>query len=208
MTEQLRGHPFPSSKQLKLKLSFDQGVTLKAQHLTKSSRVRRYLFGSRKRKIVAIAGTSVFAISSAAFAYFALNTGNGNFAVASPATFTVTVGAATGGPIAPGVGTASMPLTVTNSTTHSESLTALNFAMTTDSSGGVFDVNSGTYVDACKAIWFSAGGGTGGVTLPDALAAGASLSGAAAVEVTMPANTTTDQGACEGLQPQVTVTVS
>ena len=82
-------------------------------------------------------------------------------------------------------------------------------AMTTDGSGGVYDTTSSSFVDACKASWFSASIGSLNKTLPIIMSSSqftGTVTGT--VTVTMPADALNNQAACGSLTPQVAVTAS
>ena len=163
----------------------------------------------RARRVILISTAIVFLTAGAAFAYFTLtDSGTGYVTDDPPATFTITLTAPTGGQLAPGNGVIdSIGFTVTNATSTAQTVNNETWALTTDSNGGVYDTLTSQYVDGCQASWFTVVGGDGGVALPHSLAAGASLDNGG-LTVTMPADAGTDQSACQGLDPQVTVTVS
>ena len=163
--------------------------------------MRRFIPRTRKGKTVAIAGLLVFAFAGAAFGYFALSTGTTSFSVGG-ATFTVTVDATTGPALTPGVGTDSFNYTVKNPTDETEDLSGTTVALTTDAAGGIYDLNSNSFVDGCLASWFTVS--SPGLSVPS-MAAGTSNSPGNPTTISMPANAGTDQSACIGLQPQILV---
>jgi hypothetical protein len=119
----------------------------------------------------------------------------------------------TGEALTPGVGSQEVTFDVTNHTSSAESLTGVTAAMTTDAAGGISNGYSpgSPFVDACQASWFSLTVyGTG--ALPASIPAGETYKAATgdtlAVVISMPANDTVNQSACENLSPEVMVSVS
>lgn len=142
-----------------------------------------------------------------AFAYFALNTGTGNFTV-SNAGFTITLQSATGSPLAPGNGaTQTIPFTLTNNTNQTLTLNSETATVSADVAGGIYDTLTSRWIDTCSASWFTLTWGDGGIPLPATVAPGASLT-AGAIFVTMPPNTSLNQNACAGTSPQVMLSVT
>ena len=166
------------------------------------SRPRRF-----KRRYIAATVIIPLLMGGAAYAYFEQDTATSHVNVAAVASFTILISPPTGGALSPGVGTEIVPFTVINQLNHPQTVNAETFAVTTDAAGGIYDTNTDTFVDSCLASWFDAEGGDGGVPLPDILQTGQMLANGA-ITVTMPANPTTDESACSGLSPQVSVTVS
>jgi len=162
----------------------------------------RKLFTTRRR--IAIAGaTTVLALAGggAAFAYFtSTGSGTGTATVGTATDFTVTQASASG-TIFPGAGSTVILYTVTNAGTGNQEYTAASVALPTS---GLDAVSGGVDIPGCLASWFSpvittdpglntsiAGGGHVTVT----------------VTVTMPDLSTTDQTACAGHTPDVTLTL-
>jgi hypothetical protein len=152
-------------------------------------------------------GATILGISGGAFAYFTAPqaTGSGNASVGGTGTWTV---AQTGssGTIYPGSGSSTITYTVTNSGANADQ--GFNSVVTTvnaDGSGNVFDHNaSDAAVPGCKAIWFTPSD-TSHAAYNTAVAAGAHETGTATVS--MP-TANTNQSLCEGVAPDVTITVS
>lgn len=161
------------------------------------------LAGRRWPAVVAVVG--VLAGAGMALAYFtSTGSGTGHAAVGNASPYAVAVATATGGPLLPGSGSQTVTYVVTNTGSGAEDLNATAAALTTDASGGVYDTTSGTFVDGCQASWF-----TVAITdpnLPVDLAPGGSYSAGSAT-ITMQ-DSGTNQDACEGLTPQVTVSAN
>jgi hypothetical protein len=160
----------------------------------------------RSRKILVALGVGVgsLAIASAAFAYFtggtASDTKTGH--VGSTTTWTISVGAFSGGPVYPGAGTDSAGYTITNSGSGAQALTSVTAAVASNS-GNI--TQSGTPLVGCLASWFSA---VAGAPTP-ATGVGIAPSGTATgtVNVTM-SDSGTNQNICKSATPDVTVTAA
>ena len=163
-----------------------------------------------RRKIGLAALAAVIAAGGVvAFAFFtAAGTGTGNGAVGTSTAWHVSSSAYTGGPLYPGSGSENVPFTVTNQNPGNQALTSITSALTTDGSGGIYDVNTSSFNDACLASWFTVSNTT--PTFPDDLAGTApgpagSYSGTATLTMQ---DFPTSQNACQGVDPQVTITVN
>lgn len=161
----------------------------------------------RKKIIIAIAGATL-AIGGTAWAYFGLSSGTSSFAVGGTK-FTVTVGASVGPALTPGGGSDSMTFDVVNNQPFAQTLTSLTASLTTDSAGGIYDTMMGAFNDSCLASYFVLSFSAAG--LPKQLAPnGGSYSTATSglqPSISMPTNAV-DESACEGTDPQVTLTAS
>jgi len=117
---------------------------------------------------------------------------------------------ATGGAITPGVNSDEIDFQVDNTAPSTETLRNITASATTDAQGGIFDVKSSAFVDTCLASWFTAAFET---TTPGYLPLSVpsntvTAAGNMYLLVSMPANTSVDQSACENLEPQITLTAT
>jgi|SRR5579863_455767 len=163
----------------------------------------------RWKKVVGSAvGISVL-MASGAYAYFDLDSsGNGYVTVQPASPWVVTVAPPTGGYLAPGSGvTDTDNITVINNGSAAATLNTITYVVTTDANGGVFDTITQAFVDTCKASWFNVIDGDGGIPLPHTFSPGAGLT-AAAIFVSMPADSVDNESSCMGLNPQVTISVT
>jgi hypothetical protein len=117
---------------------------------------------------------------------------------------------ATGGPLSPGVNSDEIDFQLDNMAPTTEVLNNVTPSMTTDVNGGIYDVVSNAFVDTCQADWFTL---TFETTTPGYLPLSVpsntvTAAGITYVLVSMPANSTIDQSACENLEPQVTLNAS
>jgi hypothetical protein len=164
--------------------------------------------GYRSKIAMAAAAALIAAGGVVAFAFFtAAGTGTGNGAVGTSTAWNVTSSAYSGGPLYPGVGSESIPFTVTNQNPGNQALTSITSALTTDGAGGVWDVHTGSFNDGCLATWFTVTNTT--PTFPDDLAGTApgpagEYSGTATLTMQ---DFPTSQNACQGVDPQITITV-
>ena len=76
-------------------------------------------------------------------------------------------------------------------------------AMTANTSGDVYNTNTSSYATGCKASWFTVTPSETG--LPDDLAGGADYTTTATITMQ---DSNTNQNACQGVAPQVTVNAS
>jgi hypothetical protein len=156
----------------------------------------------RKRVFIPLGAVLSLAVAGAAFAYFtSTGSGTGSASVGSATSWTVTVSPATGGPLYPGAGSQNLAYTVTNAGSGHQSLNATTASVA--SSGGNITHN-GSAVAGCSAAWFTAVNNP--PALPQNLAGGAT-STPGSVTVTM-ADSGTDQNACQGSAPDITVNAS
>jgi archaellum component FlaG (FlaF/FlaG flagellin family) len=161
---------------------------------------------TKKRLVAGVVVLLALAVAGAALAYF---TGGGSgttqvAAVGTSSNLSVTFGTPTGA-MYPGTGTDTIPFTITNAGSGAQELSAVAASVANDGSGNV--TSSGAAVTGCLAAWFAASPGT--LSAPVDLAAsgqaGDSYSGT--VTVTM-SDSGTNQDACEGQTPDITVTGS
>ena len=169
----------------------------------------RKVWSKRIGKVFLISLALIIAGTGTALAYFTLtSSGTGYVQDDPPPTFSVVLTAPTGGELAPGNGVIdSIGFTVTNSTSTDQTINGETWTLTTDSNGGIYDTLTNQFVDGCQASWFSVDGGDGGVQLPHTVTPGASLDNGG-MTVTMPADPGVNQDACQGLDPQVSVSIS
>ncbi|HWF49162.1 MAG TPA: hypothetical protein VG294_00845 [Solirubrobacteraceae bacterium] len=165
----------------------------------------------RKRVAVPLAAVLALGIAAAAFAYFtSTGSGTGAATVGSASAWTVTAGAATGGPLYPGSGTQTISYTVTNPSSGVQSLAGTSAAVASYTGTAIpadaGDVtHNGVPVAGCLASWFTAAN-TAPTPLPQNLA-GSATSTAGSVAVTMQ-DSGTSQNVCQGATPDITVSAS
>ncbi|MFZ0994763.1 MAG: hypothetical protein WAO09_02110 [Candidatus Dormiibacterota bacterium] len=165
--------------------------------------------GYRRKFALAALAAVIAAGGMVAFAFFtAAGTGTGNGVVGTSTAWLVSSSAHTGGPLYPGSGSESIPFTVTNQSPGNQALTSITSALTTDGAGGVYDVNTSSFNDACLASWFTVTNTT--PTLPDDLAGtapGPAGTYGGTATLTMQ-DFPMSQNACQGVDPQITITVN
>jgi hypothetical protein len=163
------------------------------------------LFGSRRRRIAVIGTAAAIVLGSggAAYAYFtASGTGTGSATVGSSGTWQVTQNNTTG-TIYPGSGTSTITFDVKNTGTGDQQYAKSEAAVNHDSNGDI-TTGGGTSVTGCKASWFTTSVSDHNVGTN--VAGGATVQ--AQVTVSMPADPTDNQNACQGQSPNVTLTIS
>jgi hypothetical protein len=168
------------------------------------------LFKSKKAVAVAATVGLALGVAGGAFAYFtSTGSGTGNGQVGSSTNFDVNVGAYTGSAnIYPGTGIQNVTYTVHNAGAGDQLLTSTSAALTADGNGDVFDVNANATAVGCKASWFTVTNHQPTTpVLPATLAGGADATGGS-VDLSMPSNNTDNQDACQGVQPQITVSAT
>jgi hypothetical protein len=157
-----------------------------------------------KRALGVLGVMAALAIASAAFAYFTSEgSGTGNGAVGSSSNYAVTVDAATSGSLYPGSGVDTLAYHVKNESTGHQQVSSITAALTVNGEGDVFDTIAKASATGCKASWFTVVNSPG--TLPDDLAGGATHDGSATVALK---DEETNQNACQGVDPQLTVNAS
>lgn len=164
----------------------------------------RKLFTTRRRiAVVAAAVALALAGGGSAFAYFtSTGSGTGNAAVGSAASWTVTQMGATGS-IFPGSGSTVITYSVTNNGTGNQSFSSATVALPAEGNGDA--EHSGADIAGCSASWFSPSV-TSDPGINTSIAGGASVT--VQVTVTMPDLATTNQNACQGKSPDVTLSIS
>lgn len=141
-------------------------------------------------------------LAAAALGFFTSSgSGTGSANVGNPTAWTVTPGAAAGGPIYPGAGSQTIPYTVKNAGSGYQELQSTS-AVVASSGGNV--TQGGLAVSGCLASWFTVANTPPAV--PSDLAPGASASGGS-VAVSMQ-DSGTDQNACQGVNPDITISAS
>jgi hypothetical protein len=156
-----------------------------------------------KKVIMALAaGGLTLGLAGAALAYFtSTGSGTGNATVGTSGNWTVATSAPTGGLLYPGVGTDTVAYTVTNDGSGYQELNGTTAALTTDVAGGVFDTNTNAYNDSCEASWFT----VTNTSVSGDVAASADLSSSLTIQLN---DSGTDQDACQGVDPQVTISAT
>lgn len=154
---------------------------------------------TRRRWIAALA-VAVLVGSGVAFAYFTSSgSGTGSAKVGRSSSWTVVPDTATG-TMLPGSGDSTFTYTVENPSSATQHLNATSAAVDADAQGDITE--DGNAVAGCKASWFHA---TDTSPAPADVAAGDSVSGS--VTVTMD-ESGTNQDACQGSSPDITVSAS
>lgn len=157
---------------------------------------------TKKRALVAGVIASL-AMGTVAFAFFSsTGTGSGNASVGSSHSFTVDVSADTTGTLYPGSGSETLTYTVTNPGPGFQNLGATAAVVASAANGDIIPV-TGT-ATGCKASWFTAVAASD-LPLPQNLAETATSTGT--VVVTMQ-DTGSNQDACQGKSPKITVNAS
>lgn len=156
---------------------------------------------TKKQTIAVLGSIAALALAGGAYAYFTSSgTGTVTATVGSAASFTVTFGTPTGGPLYPGSGTQNIPYTVTNpSGGGAQNLTTTTTAI---ASSGADVTSAGAPVAGCLASWFTA---TNTAPASGTLAPGGTAGGSVAVTMQ---NVGVSQNACQGVAPDVTVSAS
>jgi hypothetical protein len=156
---------------------------------------------TKKRVIGALSLIAVLALAGGAFAYFtSTGTGTGNATVGSSSTYTVTVGAPTGGTLYPGSGTDTVSIDVHNNSSGNQQVSNVAASLTANGSGDVYNANTSAYATGCKASWFTVTPSETG--LPADLNGGGDYTTSATISMQ---DSNTNQNACQGVAPQVTV---
>ncbi len=162
-------------------------------------------FITKKRVAAAAAAAVIAGGGMAAYAYF---TGGSATSTSSPAhtgsttSWSVTLGAFSGGPVYPGSGTETGTYTVTNNGSGDQALTSASATVVSDTGGAVTE--SGTAHAGCLASWYSATAGTPLSGFNASIAKNGSTTGTVSVVLN---ESNSNQNACQGVTPDVTVTV-
>jgi hypothetical protein len=161
------------------------------------------IFG-KKRALAALSVVAVLVCAGAAYAYFTSSgSGTGSASVGHSTAFTVAVSPATGSTVLlPGSGTQNLAYTVHNPSTGNQNLSGTTAAV---ASSGVDVTTGGVDQTGCLASWFTATN-TAPTPLPQNLAGGGTSTGGS-VAVTMQ-DSGTNQNACQGVSPDITVSAS
>ncbi len=161
------------------------------------------LFASKRWiAIVGITAVLVLASGGAAYAYFtSTGSGSGSANVGSAGTWTVTAGSPSG-TIYPGSGNSVITFEIQNSGSGDEQYSTAS--ATIASSGGDVTV-AGVPVSGCLASWFSATV-TSDPHIGEDVGAGNTVQ--ANVKVTMPSDSSDNQDPCEGVSPDVNLSIS
>jgi hypothetical protein len=168
---------------------------------------------TKRKKLFAAFGTlAALAVGAIAVAYFTgangSDTGSATVGASTAWSVSVNSGGATYAPgsytaIYPGSGTESIPFTVTNNGKGAQNLKTMSYGIKQDGNG-IAETSAGTVITNCQASWFSAAGNPGNTT-PGTLSPGGAYTGK--VDVTM-SDSGSNQDACQGAAPGVTVTAS
>ena len=163
-----------------------------------------------QKRLAAVAFVGVLAVTGAAVAYFTggSNTVTGSGTVGTSSQWGI---ALTGTPtfsgnlnaIYPGVGTESIPFTVTNTGNGNQAVTSIVPAVSHDNSGNV--ISNGAALTGCLASWFQVVDNGSNPALGLSLAPNGTYTGK--VVLTMQ-DVPTSQDACKNATPAVTITAS
>jgi hypothetical protein len=158
-----------------------------------------------RRKIAIASAVAVLGAGGViGYAYFtSTGSGTGNGTVGSASNYAVTVDTASGSALFPGSGSQNTAYHVKNTSTGFQNLSSITAALTADGAGDVFNTTTSATAVGCKAAWFTVTNHPG--TLPDDLAGGATHDGSA--DITMQ-DSGTNQDACQGVTPQITISAA
>jgi hypothetical protein len=166
----------------------------------------------KKRVALIVAPLAALALAGGAYAYFTggSSSANASGTVGSSTTWAVTTGGATWSgsltALYPGASndTELLPFTVTNNGNGHQAVTSITAALMTKTNGDA-ETATGTDITGCLASWFTATVDSGNASLPANLAAGGTYTGK--IDMTMQ-DSGTNQNACQGAVPAVTITAS
>ncbi len=171
--------------------------------------MRNRVFSKRRLAIVAATVAIALAGGGAAFAYFtSTGTGTGTGTVATSTPFTVSVSTPTGGPISPGSPGETFTYSVMNNDTGTQDISGATITVAPDAAA----LGRG-----CDAAWYQVSGAdiattgnpaTETYTAPISIAGGATSNDPQLTLTLSMTDTGTNQDACQGDAPVVTVTVS
>jgi len=169
--------------------------------------MKRFKSISRTKKIVVIglAAALTLGVAGTAFAYFTGSASTTTYATVGSAGWSISSVSISAGPIYPGAGSQTVTFNLTNSSGGAQLLDAVSVYATpsTDGHGGVIDYTASN-VDGCAASWFTGtyvSGPSAGVTYPTGFV------GTYTYSFTM-TDSGGNQNACQGLSPQVTISVT
>lgn len=166
-----------------------------------------------KRRVAIIGATTAIALAGggAAFAYFtSTGTGTGTGSVATTTDYTVDVIGPTDGPISPGSTGETFTYTVMNNDSGTQAISGatISVAPSATAVGKGCTAALADYVVSGPGITGSANPATQTYTAPISIAGGATSSSAQLAFTVSMNDTGTNQSACEGDTPTVTVTVT
>ncbi len=167
----------------------------------------------KKRVVVVLAALAALAIAGGAYAYF---TGGSNSVtsagtVGSPSQLSIAQGTASwsGSLTALYPGAASdteyLPFTVTNNGKGHQAVSSIVPTIPAEPGSGDAETAAGADIPGCLASWFTATVDSGDAALPADLAPAGTYTGK--IDLTM-TDTSTNQNACQGAAPAVTITAS
>jgi hypothetical protein len=165
---------------------------------------------SRRTSVVG-AVAAVVLVGGSAYAYFtSSSTGTAATTVGSASSWLITGSGGTGSPSAsagamyPGVGTLTVSYAAKNPTGGgTQHLNSAAVTVSNDGSGNILDTNNSNAPKVgCLASWFTVN--NGGAAPAADVAPGSSVDGSATVSMT---NAAVSQDSCQGVKPQVTITV-
>jgi archaellum component FlaG (FlaF/FlaG flagellin family) len=150
-------------------------------------------FSITRRKIALGSAVAVMAAGGAvAYAYFtSTGSGNGSASVGSAASWAVTVSHDSSAALFPGSGSETLTYTIKNVGGGNQELNAVSISVA--DAGG------------CLGSWFTATDNGGDHAVPSTMAPGAVDTGTLRISLN---ETNSDQDACQGISPQVTVSAS
>jgi hypothetical protein len=170
-----------------------------------------------KKRLSAVAFVAALAVTGAAVAYFTGGSGTvtGSGTVGSASALGITTGTPTWSgtltslyPEAVGAtnDTELIPFTVTNNGNGHQAVTTIAATLLKDSSNPAnVETAAGTPITGCLASWFTATVDSGNPALPSTLAPGGTYVG----KLDLPMQDSgTNQNACQGVAPAVTITAS
>jgi hypothetical protein len=181
----------------------------KRQQRAEGEQVRNLFFS--KRRIAVLGATVALALAGggAAFAYFTSSgTGTGAGTVGTSTAYTVVVSGPTGGPLTPGGATESFTYTVKNNSSGSQAITSASVSVAPDASHATAGCSAAWYQVSGTDITTPANPATQTYAAAIPIAAGATSSDPQQTFTVTLLNEPTNQDACEGDAPVVTVAVS
>jgi hypothetical protein len=164
------------------------------------------LFSTKKRiAAVALSGAVILGSAGIAAAYFTTTGTTTGYATVGTASLSVHWDSLGGGPLFPGSGSETVGYTVTNTSAGNVQLNSVAVTIDHDGSGQVYDHNNGDSVaTGCYASWFVPVDNGYGYALPTTMAASGTFVDYSTITMTDSGN----QNACQGVQPDLTITAS